>query len=112
MISQCTLRIMCTASAALAARMPLEMPSASRRRKTNPPCAPSSVLLTAANKTLEGAHGGLVFRRREADGISNGMRAASAADAVHIILRVHWEIIIHHVGNPVNVDAACRDVSG
>ena len=38
------------------------------------------------------------------------MGAAGAPDAMNVILRVHRKIVIHHVRNPIDVDAARGDI--
>src|SRR5215212_3130292 len=38
------------------------------------------------------------------------MSAAGPPDAMDVILGVHWEIVIDDMGNPIDVDAARRDV--
>ena len=64
----------------------------------------------AADETLERTQRSLIFRRNEADRITDGMRAAGASDAMDIILRVHREIVIHHMRDPIDIDAARGDI--
>ena len=52
----------------------------------------------------------VVLRGDEADGVADGVRAAGAADAMDVILRVHREIVVHHVRDAVHVNAARGDV--
>ena len=52
----------------------------------------------------------MIFIRDEADRISDGIRAARAADAMDVILHMHRKIVIHHVRNAVHIDAAGGDV--
>ena len=66
----------------------------------------------AADETLERTQRPVIFRRDETDRVADRMRAAGAADAMDVILRVHREIVIHHVRNAVHVDAARRDIRG
>src|ERR1051325_8044347 len=66
----------------------------------------------AANETFERPQRVVVFRRDEADGIADGVRAAGAADAMDIILRMHRKIEVHHVRDAVHVDAAGGNVRG
>jgi hypothetical protein len=54
----------------------------------------------------------LIFRRNKADRITDGVCAAGASDAMDIILRVHREIVIHHMGDPIHIDAAGGDIGG
>ena len=51
-----------------------------------------------------------VFRSNETDRIADGMGAAGPPDAMNVILRVHREIVIHHVRNPIDIDAARGNV--
>ena len=57
-------------------------------------------------------NGALIFRRNEADRIADRVRAAGASDAMDVILRVHREIVIHHVRDPIHIDAARGDIRG
>src|SRR5438105_308974 len=66
----------------------------------------------APDETLERAQRSLIFGCNKADRIADGVRAAGASNAMDIILRVHREIVIHHVRNPIHIDAARRDVGG
>ena len=65
---------------------------------------------TAADEPFERAQGGMIFRRRKAQGVAYGMRPTGAANAMHIILGMHGEVIVHHVRNAIHINAACRDV--
>src|SRR5205814_6531816 len=64
----------------------------------------------AADETLERTQRPLIFRRNKADRITNGVRAAGAADAMDIILRVHREIIVHLMRDPIHIDTSRRNV--
>ena len=66
----------------------------------------------ATDEALERTQMPLVFRRDKADGIADGVRATCPADSMHVILRVHGKIVIHHMRNAVDIDAAGGDVSG
>src|SRR5688500_11022908 len=66
----------------------------------------------AADEAFEGAQRSLVLRGDEADRVADGEGAAGAADAMDVIFGVHREIVIHHVRNAVDVDAARGDVGG
>ena len=59
----------------------------------------------AADETLERTQRPLIFRRNKADRITDGVRAAGASDAMDIILRVHREIVIHDMRDPIHIDA-------
>jgi hypothetical protein len=65
-----------------------------------------------ADESLERAECILIFGGDEADRVADGMRATGSPDAVHVILRVHREVIIHDVRNTVDVDTARRDIGG
>ena len=64
----------------------------------------------ATDETLERAQRSLIFRRNETDRIADGVRTTGAPDAMNIILRVHREIVIHHVRNSIDVDTARSNV--
>ena len=64
----------------------------------------------ATDETLERTQRPLIFRRNETDRIADGVRAAGATDAMDVILRVHREIVVHHMRNPVHIDAPRGDV--
>ena len=64
----------------------------------------------APDETLERTQRPLIFRRNKADRVPNGVRAACASDAMDIILRMHREIVVHHMRDPVHIDAAGGDV--
>src|SRR5438477_3041487 len=64
----------------------------------------------AADETLERTQRPLIFRRDETDRIAHRMRAARAPDAMDIILRLHREVVVHHVRNPIDIDAASGNV--
>ena len=66
----------------------------------------------AADETLERTQRPLIFRRNKADRITDGVRAAGASDAMDIIFRVHREIVIHHMRDPIHIDATRGDVGG
>ena len=48
----------------------------------------------------------------EADRLALRLRPAGAADAVDVVLGIDREIVVHHVGDAVDVDAARDDVGG
>ena len=48
----------------------------------------------------------------KADRHTCGTRPASATDAVNVILRVLWEVVIDHVGDAFDVDPAPSDIRG
>src|SRR6476659_6423763 len=66
----------------------------------------------ATDETFDATQRPLIFRRNETDRITDGVCAAGASDAMDIILRVHREILIHHMRYPIHVDAARGDVGG
>jgi hypothetical protein len=66
----------------------------------------------ATNETFERAQRSLIFRGDKADRIADGMGATGASNAMDIILRVHRKIVVHHVRNPIHIDAARGNVSG
>jgi len=65
---------------------------------------------SATNKTLHCAQLSVILGCHKTDCITHRVCPARTADAMHIILLVHWEIIIYHVRNVVHVDTARRDV--
>src|SRR4051812_11286131 len=66
----------------------------------------------AADESLQTAQCAMVLARDETDRVADGEGATGAADAVHIILRVHRKIKVHHMGNAIDIDAARGDVRG
>src|SRR5439155_27149857 len=66
----------------------------------------------AADETLERTQRPLIFRCNETDRMTDGVCAAGASDAMDIILRVHREIVIHHMRDPIHIVAARGDVCG
>ena len=67
---------------------------------------------TPPNETLRRTQQGLILRRDKADGIAHRLGPARAPDAMHIVFRMQGEIVINHMGDAVDVDAARRDVGG
>jgi hypothetical protein len=55
---------------------------------------------------------GEVVGSKKADGLTNGMSPPRSSDSVNVILWMTREIIIHHMGNAFDIDAACRDIGG
>src|SRR6478736_2933804 len=51
----------------------------------------------ATDEAFQRAQFAVIFRRHEADRIADGVRAAGATDAMHVILHMHREIVVHHV---------------
>ena len=51
----------------------------------------------AADEPFQRAQFALIVRGDEADRVADRVRAARAANPVDVILRVHREIVIHHV---------------
>src|SRR4029078_8162196 len=66
----------------------------------------------AADEALERAQRVVILGGDEADGITDGECAPGAADPVDVVLRVHGEVEIHHVGDAFNVDAPRGDIGG
>src|SRR5258705_12325084 len=64
----------------------------------------------AADEAFERAEFAVVFGRDEADGVTDGVGASGAADAMDVIFDVHREIIVHHMRDAVHVNAPRRDV--
>ena len=51
----------------------------------------------ATDEAFERAQFAVIFGRYKTDGVTHGVRATGAADAMDVIFDVHGEIIIHHV---------------
>jgi hypothetical protein len=51
-----------------------------------------------------------LVRTDQTDGVTHGIGPSSAADPVHIIFGSRREIEIHHMRNPVHIDAPSGDV--
>lgn len=64
----------------------------------------------ASDKAFQRAQLAVIFRRHETDRVADGVRASGATDAMHVILHVHREIVIHHMRDAVHVDAPRGDV--
>ena len=64
----------------------------------------------ATNEAFERAQFALILVRHKTDGVAYGVCASGAADAMDIIFRVHWKIVIYDVRDAVHVNAARRDV--
>jgi hypothetical protein len=58
-----------------------------------------------ADEPFERAQGFLLLRHHEADGIAHCLRAAGSPNAVDVVFRMHWEIIIYDVRDAVHIDA-------
>ena len=55
-------------------------------------------------------HEPFFVQAHQVDGSAVGARAARAADAVHVVFRDVGDVVIHHVWQVVNVDAARGDI--
>src|SRR5436190_5434921 len=64
----------------------------------------------SVDEALQRTQRTVIFRRDKADGVANGVRTAGASDSMDVILGMEREIVIHHVRNPVDIDAAGGDV--
>ena len=65
---------------------------------------------SAADEPLESPEILLIFRGDETDRIANRVRPSRPADAVNVVLGVHGEVVVHHVGDAVHVNAASGDI--
>ena len=54
----------------------------------------------------------MVLRGHEANRITDRLRTTRSTDSVDVILRVHWEIVIYHVRDAIDIDAARGDIGG
>jgi len=52
----------------------------------------------------------VILRRDKTDSIPNRMSPTSPADAVDVVLRMHWEVIIDDVRDAIHVDTPSGDV--
>src|SRR5579871_2132252 len=59
-----------------------------------------------AGEALDLAHEVTVLVPQESHGDAGAPRAAGAADAVHVVLRLAWRVVVHHQVDPRHVDAA------
>jgi hypothetical protein len=66
----------------------------------------------ATDEPLEQSQLGMVLRGHEANRITDRLRTTRSTDSVDVILRMHWEIVIHHVRNAIYIDAAGGDIGG
>ena len=53
-----------------------------------------------------------VLSTAERNRVAVHARARGAADTMHVSLRLHREVIINHVRNVIDIEAACGDVRG
>ena len=53
----------------------------------------------------------MVFGSDEADRITHRLGASGTTDAMNVILRVFWKVVIYDVRDTVDVNAPRRDVS-
>jgi len=65
-----------------------------------------------ANEVLDTTH--FVTLTMNGQGVSQAIATgtASAADTVHIIFRLHWQIVINGVANGLHINTACGDIGG
>ena len=65
------------------------------------------------NETLQRTQFALIIWCDKTDRVAYRVRATGSSDSVDIILRVHWEVVVHHVRDAVDINAArgdiCRD---
>ena len=66
----------------------------------------------AADESFKGTKGAVIFRGDKADRFTDSVRATGAANAVHIILGVHWKIVVYDVRDAFHVNPAGRNVGG
>jgi hypothetical protein len=64
----------------------------------------------ASDEPLQSSQRIPVFRGDKTDRISNRLRAARAPDAVHIVFRVHGEVVVDDMRDAVDVDTPGSDV--
>ena len=63
-------------------------------------------------KALNRLHEAFFVQADKAHGLALGARAACAANAVHVVFGYVGNFVVHHMGQVVNVDAACGNVGG
>jgi hypothetical protein len=65
-----------------------------------------------ANEVLDTAH--FMTLAMHGQGVSQTIApgTASTTDAVHVIFRLHWQVVINRVTNGLNVDTARGDIGG
>jgi hypothetical protein len=54
----------------------------------------------------------LVFRRDKTDRVTHRMGATCSANPVDVILRVHRKVVVHHVRDAIDINAARSDIGG
>src|SRR2546423_11717052 len=67
---------------------------------------------SAADETLERTQRPVILRRDETDRIADGQGAPGASNTMDVVLRVHREIVVNHMRNPVHIDPARGNVRG
>ncbi len=65
-----------------------------------------------ASHLLNGAEHAALARGDKQDCLTSSTRAAGAADAVDVALRVVRDVVVEHVGNALHIQTACGDVGG
>ena len=51
-----------------------------------------------------------ILLARETDGDSAGSRTTRPTDPVNVVLRVEREVVVHHMADPFDMQAACSDI--
>jgi hypothetical protein len=69
-------------------------------------------LQRAAEAELDGPEEPQVGGGDEGHGMADRTGTTRSADAVHVILRVHGDVVVHHVGDPLHVETPLGDVGG
>ena len=62
------------------------------------------------NETLERTQFALIIWCDKTDRVAHRVRATGSADSVDVILRVHREVVVHHVRDAVDINAARGDI--
>ena len=53
-----------------------------------------------------------VLSHHQGKRITGRLCAARAADAVHVIFRMLWHIVVHHVAHAGDIETAASDIGG
>lgn len=62
------------------------------------------------NETLERTQFALIIRSDKTDRVAYRVRATGPANSVDVILRMHREVVVHHVRDTVDINAARGDI--
>jgi hypothetical protein len=66
----------------------------------------------ATDKLFQQTQLALIFRRDKTDRVTHRMGATRSANPVNVILRVHGKVVVNHVRDAIDINAARGDIGG